>query len=135
MDFSHLQLPSTPNYYLSCPKECSLEKANQESPVFNVNITKLANAWEALIKKQQRLQTIDEDPEKHLYNYVQRTRLFRFPDFITVQLIAIDANHSTIAIFSRAKYGYSDFGVNRRRVQCWLKLLSLGTSPINPQLC
>ena len=57
------------------------------------------------------------------YQYRQRSLVFRFPDFVDVRYIPIDDHTSTLAIYSRAKYGYSDFGVNKKRVEMWLALL------------
>ena len=52
--------------------------------------------------------------------YVQRSLVFRFPDTIWIQVLPLDANRSTLAIYSRSAYGRYDFGVNRSRVQAWL---------------
>ena len=59
----------------------------------------------------------------HQYTYIQRSRLFHFPDTINVKLIALPNHQSTIAIYSRSKYGYGDLGVNKKRVQHWIKQL------------
>jgi uncharacterized protein (DUF1499 family) len=48
----------------------------------------------------------------------------RYPDLITVQFRPLDSTRSTLAIYSRSVYGYSDRGVNQRRVRQWLDRLS-----------
>jgi uncharacterized protein (DUF1499 family) len=53
-------------------------------------------------------------------DYVQRTRLLRFPDLITVRFVPVDDTHSTVAIYSRSVWGKGDMGVNRARVEEWL---------------
>ena len=47
----------------------------------------------------------------------------RFPDLVTVEFVALAPDRSSLALYSRARYGRSDFGVNRRRVLRWLSRL------------
>jgi len=54
------------------------------------------------------------------YDYIQRSALMQFPDSITVRFISLGKNQSTLAIYSRSHYGYSDFGVNEARIRKWL---------------
>ena len=42
------------------------------------------------------------------------------------RFIEIDAQHTTLAMLSHAKYGYSDFGVNKKRVLRFIELLKHG---------
>ena len=61
-----------------------------------------------------------QEPKQDIY--VQRSAVFRFPDTIWVQPVALPQGSSVI-IYSRSNYGYGDFGVNRERVGLWLDLL------------
>lgn len=54
---------------------------------------------------------------------VQKTRIFRFADDISVAYIGLGRERSTIALFSRSRLGYSDLGTNRRRLQDWMAQL------------
>ena len=56
-------------------------------------------------------------------DYVQRTQLMRFPDLVSVRFYDLAGGQSSIAIYSRSVYGYSDMGTNRRRVERWLARL------------
>ena len=58
--------------------------------------------------------------------FVARSRIFRFPDRITVAVFAMpgEGERSALAIWSRAVYGRRDFGVNRRRIERWLAKLT-----------
>ena len=67
-----------------------------------------------------------EAPELRQSVFVQRTALLRFPDTVWVQLVALDAESSSLAIYSRSNYGYGDFGVNERRVRAWLAAIAEG---------
>jgi uncharacterized protein (DUF1499 family) len=52
--------------------------------------------------------------------HVQYSRLFRFPDLVRAEMVAIAPERSSLAIDSRARFGWWDFGVNRRRVLRWV---------------
>ena len=53
--------------------------------------------------------------------YVTRSALWGFPDYATVEL-----RGQRIVIYSRARFGRSDMGVNRKRVTGWLDALKAG---------
>lgn len=55
--------------------------------------------------------------------YVTRSALWGFPDYTSIR-ISPDGGGSSIAIFARARFGDSDLGVNRARVEDWLDQLS-----------
>ncbi len=120
INFANLTPPDKPNYYLVCPRDYCSAKANAYSPVFDMNEARLTKVTLDFISKQPRTKQISHNPQENQYTYVQRSLVFRFPDFITVQFIARNNEQSTLAIYSRSKYGYSDFGVNRKRVMHWL---------------
>ncbi|KIT17832.1 DUF1499 domain-containing protein [Jannaschia aquimarina] len=61
-------------------------------------------------------------PEEGLVTYVQRSDLMQFPDAISVKAEAA-GDGSRLTIWSRSRYGYSDAGVNRARVERWLEAL------------
>ncbi len=54
--------------------------------------------------------------------YVSRSAVIGFPDYITVQAAATDTG-STVTILSRLRFGAIDLGVNKARVQTWIKRL------------
>ncbi len=51
--------------------------------------------------------------------YVQRTMILGFPDYISVKAIPVEGG-SALIIWSRSRYGTSDFGVNKKRIDGWL---------------
>ncbi len=53
-----------------------------------------------------------------MVTYVTRTRVFGFPDYTTVQ-----QDGDALRIHARLRFGRSDFGVNKARVDGWLALL------------
>ena len=61
-----------------------------------------------------RLNANDAPNRRH---YEQRSKLLRYPDRVTVEFQARGDKSSSLAVYSRSKYGYSDGGVNEARVQ------------------
>ncbi len=55
--------------------------------------------------------------------YVVRTKWFGFPDYVTIKTIPTDSGGSTLSIVARSRFGRSDLGVNRARLDAWLKAI------------
>ena len=53
-----------------------------------------------------------------MITYVTRSRLIGFSDYTTVE-----AKDGMVTVFARLRFGRSDLGVNRRRVEGWIKAL------------
>lgn len=123
IDFATLPRGPDPNQYLLCPKGMCEAQTDGEAPVFGVPAEQLRAAWEEMLAEQPRLQALRRDVTNIQIDYVQRTRLLRFPDLITVRFVPIDETHATVAIYSRSVWGKNDMGVNRRRVEEWLARL------------
>lgn len=117
----HLQRPASSNTALAAPAGF-MPKPDIETRVYDVPpqalyaaVTKLAEGW----PRTYRLVRYDEVREAA---YVARSRVFNFPDTIEVKVSAKDAG-SILVIYSASRYGDSDFGVNRKRVEAWLAQL------------
>ena len=123
VDFATVQRGPDPNQYLLCPKGTCTAQTDGEAPVFDVPVEQLQVAWDEMLAEQPRLQVLRRDVTNVQFDYVQRSRLLRFPDLVTVRFVPIDDTHSTLAIFSRSVYGKGDMGVNRMRVEEWLARL------------
>ncbi len=59
--------------------------------------------------------------DEGMITYVTRTRVFGFPDYTTIRQ---DADQ--LKIYARLRFGGSDQGVNRKRVELWLDALNSG---------
>ena len=124
MDFEGLELKTTPNQYLLCPRGLGTKVTpHGESPVFPVPAEHLLRTWQQVALGEPRVAMVNDDREAGQCEFVQRSFLFRFPDTITVQAIPIDDDTSTCAVYSRSTYGRGALGVNRRRVRRWLCLV------------
>lgn len=53
--------------------------------------------------------------------YVTRTKVMGFPDYTTVQ-----QEGDTLRIFGRLRFGRSDLGVNRARIEQWIDAFQAG---------
>ena len=63
--------------------------------------------------------------EEGQITYITRSRIFGFPDFTTVTLE--DAGEAQVLeIWARLRFGQSDMGVNRARVEGWLAAAGQG---------
>ena len=120
IDFATVERGPDPNQYLLCPKGMCTGETDGEAPVFDVPVEQLQVAWDEMLAEQPRLEVLRRDVTNTQIDYVQRTRLLRFPDLITVRFVPIDDTRSTLAIFGRSVYGKGDMGVNRKRVEEWL---------------
>ena len=68
--------------------------------------------------------TVEEGAAQGQVELVQRTRWLGFPDMITVEFYDRGRGRSNLAIYSRSRYGWSDLGANRARVEAWLDQLA-----------
>ncbi len=126
VDFASLQLTENPNQYLMCPIGICTAPAHAESALYDMSMEDLRARWEAVLAGEPRVVVLERDRIGQQIDYVHRSARFRFPDVITVRFIALPEDRSTIAIYSRSVYGKSDFGVNRERIEAWVKALEGG---------
>jgi uncharacterized protein (DUF1499 family) len=115
INFNDLHRPDKPNYYLACPKdECNIQPDIFIS-CYSKNVESLKQSVLDYIKQQPRYTLLSDSGDQ--LQYVQRSFVFRFPDYITFHFYDCMNNESSLSILSFSKYGYSDFGVNKNRVE------------------
>jgi uncharacterized protein (DUF1499 family) len=118
VDFTTLVLPPSPNTCLATPPGAHLG-AHITVPPLPVDA---ATAWpvlRALGERFPRTTLIRDWPERRQAQWVERSALVNFPDIIVAELVP-DAAGAGLFLYSRSLTGWSDFGVNRRRVHRWL---------------
>jgi uncharacterized protein (DUF1499 family) len=121
IDFATLDRGAKPNTYLVLPKGFEAQApVDQESPVWSAQPADLLAAFKAVALEAPRTELVREGDAQ--IELVQRSALFKFPDFITVEAVAVDGG-AALCVFSRSKVGYSDLGVNAKRVTGWLATL------------
>lgn len=130
MDFQNLRLTVKPNQYLVAPAGlCEKAKPHRIAPEFVDEPEMLRERFRTVALARPRVvQTAAEDASL-TDTYVQRSALLGFPDTITVQFLATGPGHSSLAVYSRSRYGYSDLGVNKARIDSWLRELA-GSGPV-----
>lgn len=124
IDFATLVRADTPNQYLMCPSNLCAAFIDDLPPDYAASVTEVRMAWEAMLKSEPRVKELRRDNSGTQIDYVQRSRLMRFPDLITIRFIKLDEQKTTIAIYSRSIYGEGDMGVNRERTRAWVARLN-----------
>lgn len=114
----------TPNSYRVARKDLTEFPVDIEPPVYELTAEKLAEAFDAFVMGQPRVERVAGSVQEGWLTYVQRTEALRFPDYITVQFYDLgDTGTSTLAIYSRSRFGHGDMGVNAARVTSWLSAI------------
>lgn len=75
-------------------------------------------AFDAVVQGAPRTQVLAGSVDAGHITYISRSKIFGFPDYITVK-----STDDGIAILSRLRFGISDTGVNRKRLDDWLRRL------------
>lgn len=114
--------PITPNSYRVAPIAAPAG-ADAEAPVFSTPVADLAAAFDAVVLGDRRVEVLAGSAADGHVTYVQRSALFAFPDYVSVRFLETDNGGSTLAVFSRSRFGQSDLGVNKKRVLGWLDAL------------
>jgi hypothetical protein len=123
--------PLPQNGFLACPADYCPIASDMTSPALPLSIDRLGELWPRVVQDEPRLVTVAAEPERRRLVLIQHSAGFRFPDVITVEFVALGPEQASLAIYSRARYGKLDFGVNRRRVEGWFaRLERLTANPL-----
>ena len=120
-----VRLNGKPNEYLAAPRGTTADPADAETRLYPESPRALLARFDAIARAQTRTRVVAGDLDSLMITYMQRSRVFGFPDYLTVKAVVMDGG-AGLMIFSRARYGRSDFGVNRARVEAWLAALDRG---------
>lgn len=114
--FKQLQLPSSPNYFIMAPVGYASVETQPESPTFDVDVDTLAQYWQAMVDKRDRLKLRSASKRQHRYHYLERSLILALPHYVIVKLLPVNEQQSTLVLMSYSIYGYFDFGYNRQLV-------------------
>lgn len=115
----------TPNDFRVIRPDLTEFRVDMEAPTYAVNAATLSAAFDQFVREQPRVETVAGSTAAGWVTYVQRTETLAFPDYISVQFYDLgDTGTSTIAIYSRSRFGYSDMGVNEARVKRWIQSIA-----------
>lgn len=101
-----------------------VEGADGAAPVWAAEPDRLMAAFDKVARAAPRTELLAGGPEAGLATYVQRSAVMGFPDYISVRALPVEGG-ATLAIWSRARYGHSDMGVNAARLDDWLGAIDL----------
>lgn len=102
--------PESPNFEL---------RTGDRAPVIDAAPDVVAARIDA-IATSERARMIGGDLAEGHMTYVARSRIMGFPDAISVRLVPVGEGGTRMEVFSRARFGYSDMGVNAARVARWV---------------
>lgn len=122
VDFRTLVLPRSPNTCLAAPAGAH-PAAHLETPPLPASV---AAAWPVLRRfggRFPRNYRFAEWPERRQAQWVERSPRLGFPDVIAAELAEGPGGAAALFLYSRSLFGWSDLGVNRRRVQAWIEAL------------
>lgn len=94
-----------------------------DSAFFATEAVELAREFDEYALSQPRVIRLAGAPDDLWVTYVQRSKWFGFPDYISVRVMPHQNGKSALAIYARARYGGSDLGVNEARITNWVKRL------------
>ncbi|MCP1337425.1 DUF1499 domain-containing protein [Futiania mangrovi] len=124
VDFRTLERPGTPNAWLVCPKDhCPAAQADAAAPVFAVAAPVLFAAVREAARAEPLTREVAADEAAGTLRFVTRTPLMHYPDTVSVEVLDLGPERSTLALYSRSQIGRSDFGTNARRAGRWLARL------------
>ena len=128
MDIAHIVRPSSPNTALAAPEGFS-PAPDIVTPRYDVPADRLFALVQDVAASQPRTFQAALYPDQLQAHYVARSALLNFPDLVTVAVRPDGPDASSLILYSRSVYGYSDLGVNRARVEAWLGALQTKLPP------
>lgn len=109
--------PQTPNFHLIRPVG-----GNASAPIYLMRPAALAAAIDRVARADGAELVIGSVEDGHM-TYVSRSAFMGFPDYTSIKVLPAGEG-ATFAAFARARFGNSDLGVNRRRLERWLHALA-----------
>jgi uncharacterized protein (DUF1499 family) len=128
LDVARLERPASPNTALAAPAGFH-PRPDLITPVYPLPAAVLLARITAVAAATPRSYLAARFPADGQADWVVRSALWNFPDLVTAAVRADGAGHSTLILYSRSVYGYSDFGVNRARLRAWLAALAATLTP------
>ncbi|WP_162300753.1 DUF1499 domain-containing protein [Alkalilacustris brevis] len=93
------------------------------APNFALPAPDLAQAVDALMLSMPRTERLAGSVSAGHMTYVTRSKWMGFPDYTSIRVYSTEAG-AGLAAFARARFGRSDLGVNRARLEALMQALS-----------
>jgi uncharacterized protein (DUF1499 family) len=126
IEFSALKRPSRPNNCLVAPDGFTgISTPDETAPVFDKPPKRVFDIVMDLVLERVEWRLRASDPDTLRISFTAVTPLMKFKDDVYVQALPVDgtADHSSVAIYSGSRIGYSDLGTNAKRVKELLDLI------------
>jgi uncharacterized protein (DUF1499 family) len=121
VDFDALVRTGAPHDALACPEAaCGTALIDIVTPLYPIAGSQLRRIVRTVASRQQGTQLVYSARWEEEDRYVVRSKLLRFPDTVNVRIYGAGDEGSMLALYSRSQIGYSDMGVNERRLRIWL---------------
>jgi len=119
IDFSTLTPDTRPRRWLVLPAGFTAAATpDATSPVFQAPPETVLQTFRETALAHARTELTNAAGDQ--VEIVQKSAVFRFPDYITAQ--AVETGRGTgLCVYSRAAVGRYDFNVNKKRVEAWLE--------------
>ena len=121
LDFAALRLPASPNTCLAAPAGAH-PQAQVVTPPLPVDAGSAWPVLRALGDGMDRVARYGEFPARRQAQWVARSALMNYPDIIVAEVVPRQ-DGAGLFLYSRSLFGWSDMGVNRKRVEAWLAAL------------
>jgi uncharacterized protein (DUF1499 family) len=116
------------NDALACPPGvCGSARIDISPPSYPATAEALRRRVRRYFAAQGGVLVAFDDARLH-DRFVVRTRFLRFPDTVDVEIVPSDAEHATLAVYSRSQLGGFDLGTNLRRVRALIEALGPGVA-------
>ncbi|MFI5014400.1 MAG: DUF1499 domain-containing protein [Hyphomicrobiales bacterium] len=126
--FERVTRRASGNDALACPPgECGSAKVDLKPPSYTGSASELRQRVRRYFAEQGAVLVGADDSSLH-DRFVVRTRLLRFPDTVDVQIFPADAEHATLAAYSRSQLGSGDMGTNLERLRALFDALGPGVA-------
>lgn len=124
LDPATIALRGTPNEYLAAVPGTTVAAPDRPVTIHPGSPRALLACFDAIARARPRVAVVAGDVDSLMITYVQRSRIIGFPDYVTVKAVPLETRSleagAGLIVYSRSRYGYGDFGVNRARVEAWL---------------
>ncbi|WP_372003549.1 DUF1499 domain-containing protein [Tistrella mobilis] len=113
-----------PGWCLAAPEGALRVRPHIPTGPLQAGPDRLLAAMARCVRAQPRSRILAADTTLYRIDAIQRTRVCRFTDDVSLWAMPVPMPDGRIAaapvILSRSRIGRWDMGTNRRRVECWL---------------
>jgi len=92
-----------PNEFFAAPRGTTAAPADTETRAYPESPRALLARFDAIARAQPRTRVVAGDADSLMITYVQRSRVFGFPDYLTVKAVAMEGGAGLIIWARRRK--------------------------------